>query len=201
MSSENQDLQFVRGHSTARSPIAKSKALASRAGTAAMQEFSPPTPRGCSTARDAGVETRYYAPTTDMGGLQLPVAIMREREARQAGNQFASKASSFTGPSDVNWAPKSSYADQHSASKVPLLHLGFKNDARFQWKPGCGTPRPQTTLIKIQNGFSRSGARKKFHQEFYEMNPDLRENILDGRQHQFGGVNAQVMRGTPVDAY
>ena len=64
-------------------------------------------------------------------------------------------------------------------------------DWRFDWSPGYPLgPRPQTTLLKQQNSFTKSDAQKEFHGTFQETNPDLRDNIFDGKKHDFQGENA-----------
>ena len=80
------------------------------------------------------------------------------------------------------------------------LDLSFKDDDRFNWKVGCGTPRPQSRLLDIQNSFSKTQAKKDFLARFPERNPDLRENLTRGKKHEFDGFNAQILRGTPVVA-
>ena len=80
------------------------------------------------------------------------------------------------------------------------LDLSFKDDERFNWKVGCGYPRPQTKLLQIQDSFSKTRVKKAFLAQFPERNPDLRENITSGKKHTFGGFNAQILRGTPVVA-
>jgi hypothetical protein len=66
---------------------------------------------------------------------------------------------------------------------------------RFSWEPGCGHPRPQSTLLDIQNSFTKSGTRKMFHGRFSESNPDLRENIVKGKKHSFFGMSGQIIHG------
>jgi hypothetical protein len=104
-------------------------------------------------------------------------------------HQFLSKSSNFVGGTGTSvWLSPESQS-------VDMTH---KNDARFQWKPGCGTPRPQTLLLELQDSFTKSEARKQFRQRFPENLPDLRENLVTGRKHEFGNFNAQVLRGTPI---
>ncbi|XP_041460257.1 uncharacterized protein C7orf31-like isoform X1 [Lytechinus variegatus] len=64
-------------------------------------------------------------------------------------------------------------------------------DWRFDWSPGYALgPRPQTTLLKQQNSFTKTGTRREFNNTFPETNPDLRDNIFDGKKHEFQGENA-----------
>ena len=122
-----------------------------------------------------------------------PVEV--EKSRRTSAGEWA--VTKDTAPSTRHsWAPGSSYKNQFPG--VNHVDMSYKNDARFQWTAGCGTPRPQTSLIQIQDSFSKSDARQRFHTNFPETNPDLRENLIFGRKHQFDGVNAQILRGTPV---
>ena len=64
-------------------------------------------------------------------------------------------------------------------------------DPRLDWKPSSPFgPRPQTKLLSMQDSFTRTDTRKSFRNTFPETNPDLRENILTGKKHEFEGVNA-----------
>ena len=136
--------------------------------------------------------------------LDLPVDIERSRVASRYGveDQLLSKSSNFFPNTQNSWSAKSAYQSQYPGGatprKPPLTDLSFKDDERFSWKPSSGTPRPQTSLLDIQDSFKISEIRKKFHQQFPETNVDLRENIILGKKHTFGGINAQVFRGTPV---
>ena len=116
-----------------------------------------------------------------------------------SGNQFASHSSNVM-PSNLMHSNtyKSSYDSQFTTSGENTFDLSYKNDPRFDWRVGSGTPRPQTALLQIQNSFTKSDTHKKFHQEFPEKNPDLRDNIISGRSHTFDGLNAQVLRGAPL---
>lgn len=108
---------------------------------------------------------------------------------------FASKSSTL----GIGATPydnfKSSYAfDNEAKSQAP------KNDLRYSWEPGCGVPRPQTSLLNIQNSFSKTGAFKSLRSSFPESNPSLIDNINSGRKHNFGSLNAQVLRGALINA-
>ncbi|KAH3868327.1 hypothetical protein DPMN_031470 [Dreissena polymorpha] len=85
--------------------------------------------------------------------------------------------------------------DSAYKAQFPAYHIGYKHDARFQWEPGYGTPRPQTSLLKLQNKFEKTEVRKKFLSQFSESNPDLRENITRGKKHSFWGINGQLIHG------
>ncbi|ELU01610.1 hypothetical protein CAPTEDRAFT_227900 [Capitella teleta] len=103
-------------------------------------------------------------------------------------DQLLSKSSNFCGSPTILLAQPVSQS----------VDLTFKNDSHFNWKPGSGTPRPQTILLDLQNSFIKSDVRKNFRQKFPENLPDLRENITRGKKHSFGNFNAQVLRGTHI---
>ena len=133
----------------------------------------------------------------------LPVSLESSRRAAerlgQSVDAFASKPSNVTPSARRSWNNNtSSYADLFPGTNH--VDMSFKNDdIRFRWKTGSGYPRPQSDLLQIQDSFSKSDARRRFHQQFPEANPDLRENLISGKKHVFvGGLNAQVLRGTPL---
>lgn len=221
MSHENQDLQKVRGASMPRSR--KSVTFSSEGprvfnadgeqDTRVRNGYSSGTP--LKPIPSSNFPTIYTTtPNFNNDSVVLPVKLDKDRMA-VIGNpkiemkygkfgvsdQFASRSSNFTAPSGVScsWGNKSSYQTLHPGSQS--IDLGYKNDERFNWRVSSGKSRPQTFLLDIQNTWSRSSARKKFHHQFPETNPDLRENLIRGRQHEFLDLNAQVLRGTPVDAY
>ena len=81
------------------------------------------------------------------------------------------------------------------SAECPLWNLGYKDHLWPKWwYPGCGEPRPATALADIQNSFSKTEARRRFDR-FSENSPDLRDNIIAGRKHNFGSFNAQILRG------
>ncbi len=130
---------------------------------------------------------------------ELPTALEKSRLRPIGGTlnaHHASKSSNFQ-PSNLrhSWAAESSYKSQ-----FPHADLGYKNDSQFDWDADSGRPRPWFNLLKMQDAFSKSEVRKKFHRQFPETNPDLRENLVTGKKHEFYGMNAQVLRGTTVDA-
>lgn len=112
---------------------------------------------------------------------------------RTRDHQFLSKSTNFM-PANGEFS-SSAYKKQFPNYSVDM---SFKQDERFQWKAGSGTPRPQTSLLQIQDSFSETDVKKKFRQQFPENLPDLRENIAAGKKHQFGSLNAQILRGTPI---
>ncbi|XP_021361900.1 uncharacterized protein LOC110455829 [Mizuhopecten yessoensis] len=101
--------------------------------------------------------------------------------------------SSNIAPTNLRHSMQFSTAYQN---QFPTYHdLTYKQDPRFMWEPGFGSPRPQTNLINIQDRFSKSSVQKKFHNEFCESNPDLRQNLIKGKKHTFFGMNAQNLHG------
>lgn len=107
-------------------------------------------------------------------------------------DEFGSLSSNFA-PSNL----RHSYTFQTAyESQFPKYHhISYKSDDRFKWEPGHGVPRPQSTLLAIQDHFSKSDIRRNFHGQFREQNPDLRMNIISGKKHVFDGMNAQVLHG------
>ena len=112
-----------------------------------------------------------------------------------ARNQFESKSSNLgIGSTSYNMF-KTSYDNQFRPNTTPA-----SSDPRYNWEPGCGVPRPQTTLLKLQNSFSKSDAYRRLATQFPEKNPNLIDNVDKGRKHEFMSLNAQVLRGTLVNA-
>ncbi|KAL8564687.1 hypothetical protein ACOMHN_004180 [Nucella lapillus] len=105
-------------------------------------------------------------------------------------DQFHSLSSNFMPMGIRGSAFSTSYQNQ-----FPVADLGYKRDAHFDWQPGSGLPRPQTSLLRIQDTFVKSDVRRKFHDVFPETNPELRFNIIKGKKHSFGGFNAQLIHG------
>lgn len=106
-------------------------------------------------------------------------------------NEFSSNGTNFI-PSNLH--NSLSFESAYKA-QFPAHHIGYKFDPRFEWAPGNGVPRPQTSLLDMQNRFEKSDVRKTFHRQFTEMNPDLRENITRGKKHSFWGINGQLIHG------
>ena len=106
-------------------------------------------------------------------------------------DEFGSKATNFI-PSNLQ--NSLSFSSSYDA-QFPVHDIGYKHDARFEWMPGYGVPRPQTKLLKIQNRFEKSSVRRNFHNQFQETNPDLRQNIVKGKKHDFYGLNGQLLHG------
>ncbi|CAH1241854.1 C7orf31 [Branchiostoma lanceolatum] len=81
------------------------------------------------------------------------------------------------------------YTERNNVLYDPRLEAEF---SRMTWRPGTGTPRPQTSLLKIQESFSKTDAHKKFHQSFEDKQADLRDNspIGTSNKHYFSGFNS-----------
>ncbi|XP_064644813.1 uncharacterized protein LOC135498467 isoform X2 [Lineus longissimus] len=128
--------------------------------------------------------------------ITFGVATKRRGTYDDDRDQFASNSTTFF-PGKVLDGASEQFNTAYQA-QFPHYNIDYKNDARFQWKGDSNTPRPQTSLLQIQNSFTKSDAHKKLHHVFPETNVDLRENIIDGRQHvfdSFGHLNAQQLRG------
>jgi hypothetical protein len=106
-------------------------------------------------------------------------------------NEFSSKGTNFI-PSNLH---NSLSYDSAYKAQFPNHHIGYKHDPRFSWQPGHGLPRPQTSLLEQQNRFEKSSVRRKFHNQFPESNPDLRQNITSGKKHDFYGISGQLLHG------
>lgn len=106
-------------------------------------------------------------------------------------NEFASLSTNFA-PTNLSASVTESTA---YSSQFPAYDFSKDEDPRFQWQPGCGTPRPQTTLLKLQESFSKSRIHSNFHKTFNESAPDLRNGIRKGKKHTFDGMNAQTLHG------
>lgn len=119
--------------------------------------------------------------------------FLAQKGVTTAKNQFESKSSNLGIGSSYNMF-KTSYDNQFRPSTTP------SGDPRYNWEPGCGVPRPQTTLLKLQNSFSKSDAYRRLANHFPEKNPNLIDNVEKGRKHEFMSLNAQVLRGTLVNA-
>ena len=203
MSDENQALSNVKVVSTPKSGKIKLEKMT-------LGGSKDPTKRHTSAP---GVKYEKEFPQVDVRRAETTTAskpILRTTDSARRSMSFLNKptrsphrdlsrSTSFNSPKTRHsWAGESPFASQIAPSPSSYFDLGYKHDSRFDWQPESGTPRPQTSLLQIQDSFSKSGVRKKFHRDFPETNPDLRENIISGRKHDFGSfgsVNAQVLRG------
>ena len=120
--------------------------------------------------------------------LRRPATSDPDTEYR---NEFGSKATNFI-PSNLQ--NSLSFSTSYDA-QFPVHDIGYKHDSRFEWQPGYGVPRPQTHLLKIQNRFEKSAIRRSFQNQFQESNPDLRQNIVKGKKHDFYGISGQLLHG------
>lgn len=144
------------------------------------------------------IETKLPVDTAD-GQCQPFIAYsstLRKRPATtnpssEYRNEFSSNGTNFI-PSNLH---NSLSYDSAYKSQFPAHHIGYKHDSRFDWSPGNGVPRPQTSLLDIQNQFEKSQVRRNFHSQFSESNPDLRSNITKGKKHHFWGINGQLIHG------
>ena len=164
--------------------------------------------------RDTGLQTQR-AQSVDNPLSNLPVNVRPKRlptrqnsfpgDATRVANRKdgggglmqKSRSTNFQ-PSDMrhSWSYQTSYQGHHTGDDP--IDMSYKYDDRFNWKLGAGTPRPQTSLLKIQDSFNKSDVKKNFYARFGDNAPDLRENLVYGKKHSFGGMNAQIMRGTPI---
>ncbi|KGL81249.1 Uncharacterized protein C7orf31, partial [Tinamus guttatus] len=56
--------------------------------------------------------------------------------------------------------------------------------------PSYEVPLHPTTLLELQDSFSKSAAHKHFHDSIKGDTKDLRDNIAEGRRHKFYGFNS-----------
>ncbi|KAL3836233.1 hypothetical protein ACJMK2_021672 [Sinanodonta woodiana] len=143
-------------------------------------------------------EDKENTPQQPSFSVSVPKVSKFQRPATSFGDgteyrdEFGSRSSNFM-PANLknSLSLKTAYEQQFPVYN----HIGYKYDPRFSWEPGHGTPRPQTTLLEIQNRFSKSSVIRKFQSQFPENNPDLRENITNGKKHNFYGLSGQVLHG------
>ncbi|KAL5010406.1 hypothetical protein ScPMuIL_012711 [Solemya velum] len=151
--------------------------------------------------QDASVEKRTevvrakseYDLSAERGKLNEFSRLYRRRASSSAENteykdEFSSHSTNFA-PTNLRHAMTYQTAYQN---QFPTYSIGV-NDERFTWEPGTNSPRPQSKLIKMQDGFHKSGVRRSFHCTFSESAPDLRENLTSGKQHRFYGVHCQSL--------
>lgn len=123
--------------------------------------------------------------------------FLSQKSQKTSRNLFHSKQSNL-GMGASGFDAYKSYGDQFvPGTAQPTGRAKSQFDS---WQPGCGVPRPQTSLIKIQNSFSKSAVHNKLNSQFPERNLNLIENVHHGRKHEFGALNSQVLRGTLVNA-
>ncbi len=96
---------------------------------------------------------------------------------------------------NTSWPCQSAYQKEYSR---PDTNLPCQTNERFDWLPGYGTPRSTSQLAAIQNAFSKSEVRERFHREFPENAPDIRQNTVLGKKHTFHGINGQIFRGAAI---
>uniref|UniRef100_A0A8C3T6M6 Chromosome 7 open reading frame 31 n=1 Tax=Chelydra serpentina TaxID=8475 RepID=A0A8C3T6M6_CHESE len=93
-----------------------------------------------------------------------------------------------TGGEGGNFQPECS--DQEEIQYALTLDSNPPNMELPEWIPNSGVPRPQTSLLELQDSFSKTGAHKRFHNSIKGEAKDLRDNIHEGRRHTFYGFNS-----------
>uniref|UniRef100_A0A8C0G1M7 Sperm microtubule inner protein 4 n=1 Tax=Chelonoidis abingdonii TaxID=106734 RepID=A0A8C0G1M7_CHEAB len=93
-----------------------------------------------------------------------------------------------TGGEGGNFQPECS--DQEETQYALSLDGNPPNMALPEWIPNSGVPRPQTSLLELQDSFSKTGTHKRFHNSITGEAKDLRDNIHEGRRHTFYGFNS-----------
>lgn len=154
--------------------------------------------RSMSTFKLGGSPSRLERPSYLSSMDDVDKLFLSRNVKTTSRNLFDSKPSNLGMGASSFDAYKSSNEDQfvpRSAQSVGRSANRYDN-----WEPGCGVPRPQTSLIRLQNSFSKSAIHNKLNSQFPEQNPNLIENINQGRKHEFGALNSQVLRGTLVNA-
>ena len=161
-------------------------------------EFGIDEPNTLPKIKFTNIETQLSVETNSDGVVPFIAYsnTLRKRPATtnpssEYKNEFNSNGTNFI-PSNLH---NSLSFDSAYKSQYPSHHIGYKHDSRFEWSPGFGVPRPQTSLLDIQNKFEKSHVRQKFHSQFPESNPDLRQNITSGKKHSFWGINGQLIHG------
>ncbi|XP_015709374.1 uncharacterized protein C7orf31 homolog isoform X2 [Coturnix japonica] len=66
----------------------------------------------------------------------------------------------------------------------------LRDEAMPECIPGSGVARRPTVLMELQDSFSKTAAHKWFHDSINGERKDLRDNISEGRRHEFYGFNA-----------
>ena len=107
-------------------------------------------------------------------------------------DEFSSHSTNVV-PSNLKYSLN--FASSYGNQFPNYSNLGYKHDSRLLWEPGHGAPRPQTKLLDVQDSFNKTELRKRFHSTFCETNPDLRENIINGKKHTFYGVPSASLHG------
>ncbi|XP_053876425.1 uncharacterized protein C7orf31 homolog [Malaclemys terrapin pileata] len=93
-----------------------------------------------------------------------------------------------TGGEGGNFQPECN--DQEETQYTLSLDGNPSNMALPEWIPNSGVPRSQTSLLELQDSFSKTGAHKCFHNSITGEAKDLRDNIHEGRRHTFYGFNS-----------
>ncbi|XP_008839711.1 uncharacterized protein C7orf31 homolog isoform X1 [Nannospalax galili] len=100
-----------------------------------------------------------------------------------------SKSSILQSKSDMDY-----FTYDNCLSKPELLGLDMESNEETRpilgWIPRARVAKPQTNLLDLRNSFSKSTARKRFHNSILEDHKDLRDKLHSGMKHQFYGHNA-----------
>ncbi|KAJ8036352.1 hypothetical protein HOLleu_20303 [Holothuria leucospilota] len=153
-------------------------------------------------------KVREVDPKIDMSSLAKSLPVRFGDSGYDTGNSNL-ESDGLKHPPEANKILDNSNPNSTSASSKPLYDPAYRNphsnpvvdsrhhnpdgtgEFRFKWTPDYPYGnRPQTSLLKLQNSFTKSDARKSFHDTFPETNPDLRDNIGSGKKHEFHGQNA-----------
>uniref|UniRef100_A0A8D0HEE2 Sperm microtubule inner protein 4 n=1 Tax=Sphenodon punctatus TaxID=8508 RepID=A0A8D0HEE2_SPHPU len=90
--------------------------------------------------------------------------------------------------------PKNQNCDQFRNLKEIQYAVSLDNTPQNmafpEWIPNSGEPHPQTTLLELQDSFTKTEAYKRFHETIKGETRDLRDNIHEGRRHSFYGFNS-----------
>lgn len=207
MSTANQNLANVRVNSTKQVKFSDQITVGEGAGSAPLQlsKANIETPKIIiqSSTAPPKVPTAFPMPTpaknAEFKSMERSAAAFRlstpSRVGESGGNGLFASKSSNLGIGATSDMFQSSYDSQFKGDKFLS-----ENDMRYSWEPGCGVPRPQTSLLKLQNQFTKSDAHRSLRERFPETNPSLIDNVRAGKKHTFGALNSQVLRGTLINA-
>ena len=210
MSIENQDLSGVKPSTYSRAccptavPVPEPgpsqndyvNRLVSRPYTAPdeMLVYQPPEELGMSSPATQRGPTQVYttrgAPADPTRSYPVPLMPDREPTLTNLPRHFTLARPKY---SVLTPGRKNDYDDW----KYGIYNFDYgpkDDDARFDWHAGSGLPPPATNIQRILDGFSKTEARRQFHERFNEISPDLRENIVTGKKHIFNGLHQMILR-------
>ncbi|KAM8810888.1 sperm-associated microtubule inner protein 4 [Eudromia elegans] len=107
-------------------------------------------------------------------------------------------------PHDVLYVPSPPQDVKSEKSKTSMQELWHQDMSQPLWRsedrprktalpeciPSYEVPQHPTTLLELQDSFSKSAAHKRFHDSIKGETKDLRDNIAEGRRHKFYGFNS-----------